>query len=136
VTKVLTPDRHTVVLDLARSYNPAFYTDDVLSQIALIPQHAWDKTTAGGKVGNYDQTRAGGYSNPEEDRLVNATEYGSNSAVFFAYEDFTAKQLPYLWLPLGSALFVYRKNLAGITPWNPFTGTLNPEVWHYTKQGK
>jgi peptide/nickel transport system substrate-binding protein len=78
----------------------------------------------------------GGYSNAEEDRLINATEYGSSSAVFFAYEDFTARQLPYLWLPNQSALFVYKKNLAGITPWNPFSGTLNPEVWYYTKQGK
>ena len=59
VTKVITPDSHTVVLDLNRSYNPTFYTDDVLSQIALIPQHAWDKTSVTGKVGNYDETTAG-----------------------------------------------------------------------------
>src|SRR5580658_6699214 len=31
VKQVLTPNSHTVVLDLTRSYNPAFYTDDVLS---------------------------------------------------------------------------------------------------------
>jgi peptide/nickel transport system substrate-binding protein len=59
VKKVLTPNQHTVVLDLAQSYNPAFYTDDVLSQIALMPQHAWDKTSARGKVGNYDETKTG-----------------------------------------------------------------------------
>jgi len=59
VTKVLTPNTHTVVLDLDRSYNPAFYTDDVLSEIQLIPQHAWDKTSLTGKAGNYDQTKAG-----------------------------------------------------------------------------
>jgi hypothetical protein len=40
-----------------------------------------------------------------------------------------------LWLPNASNLFVFKKNLAGITPWNPFSGTLNPEVWYYTKNG-
>jgi peptide/nickel transport system substrate-binding protein len=75
----------------------------------------------------------GGYSSPEEDRLIDATEYGSSSAAFFAYEDYTAEQLPYLWLPNASNLFVYKKNLAGITPWNPFSGTFNPEVWYFTK---
>jgi hypothetical protein len=59
VKQVLTPNAHTVVLDLNRSYNPAFYTDDVLSEIQLIPQHAWDKTSLTGKAGNYDQTKAG-----------------------------------------------------------------------------
>jgi peptide/nickel transport system substrate-binding protein len=78
--------------------------------------------------GNY-----GGYSSPEMDRLINATEYGSSSAAFFAYEDYAAKQLPLLWLPNEEAVFVYKKNLAGVTPLNPFTGLLNPEVWYYTK---
>jgi len=59
VTKVSTPDAHTVVLDLTRSYNPTFFTDDVLSNVSLIPQHAWDKTSATGAVGNYDQTTSG-----------------------------------------------------------------------------
>jgi peptide/nickel transport system substrate-binding protein len=79
-------------------------------------------------LGNYS-----GYASPEEDRLINATEYGSSSAAFYAYENYTARQLPLLWLPDPSGLFVYKKNLAGITPWNPFSGTLNPEVWYYTK---
>jgi peptide/nickel transport system substrate-binding protein len=75
----------------------------------------------------------GGYSDAEENRLIDATEYGSSPAAFFAYEDYTARQLPFLWLPNPSNLFVYKKNLAGITPWNPFSGTYNPEVWYYTK---
>jgi peptide/nickel transport system substrate-binding protein len=78
--------------------------------------------------GNY-----GGYSSAEEDKLINATQYGSQSSAFYAYEDYTARQLPYLWLPNEAGVFVYKKNLAGITPWNPFSGTLNPEVWYYTK---
>jgi peptide/nickel transport system substrate-binding protein len=75
----------------------------------------------------------GGYSNTEENTLINQTEYGSSSSAFYAYEDYTAKQLPWLWLPQPSNLFVYKKNLAGVTPLNPFSGTLNPEVWYYTK---
>jgi peptide/nickel transport system substrate-binding protein len=75
----------------------------------------------------------GGYSNTEENTLINETEYGSSSSAFYAYEDYTARQLPWLWLPNASNLFVYRNNLAGVTPLNPFSGTLNPEVWYYTK---
>jgi peptide/nickel transport system substrate-binding protein len=75
----------------------------------------------------------GGYSSPEMDRLVAATEYGSSSTAFFAYEDYAARQLPLLWLPNSSYVFVYKSNLAGVTPLNPFSGTYNPEVWYYTK---
>ena len=78
--------------------------------------------------GNY-----GGYSTPEMNRLIDATEYGSSSSAFFAYEDYAAKQLPLLWLPNASFVFVYKSNLAGVTPLNPFSGLLNPEVWYYTK---
>ena len=59
VTKVATPNAHTVVIHLNRSYNPSFYTDDVLSEVPLLPQHAWDKTSLTGTVGNYDETTAG-----------------------------------------------------------------------------
>jgi len=99
-------------------YNP--YTLD--------PSGAGQFNTDG--YGNY-----GGYSNAEENKLIDATEYGSSSSAFFAYENYTAEQLPYLWLPNASNLFVFKKDLAGITPWNPFSGTLNPEVWYYTKNG-
>jgi peptide/nickel transport system substrate-binding protein len=45
----------TIVLTLNRSYNPTWFTYDQLSQITPLPR-AWDKTSATGKVGNYDQT--------------------------------------------------------------------------------
>src|ERR1700683_1484795 len=59
VASVSTPSQHTVVLNLTHSYNPTFYTEDVLSTIQLLPQHAWDKTSVTGKAGNYDETAAG-----------------------------------------------------------------------------
>ena len=62
-----------------------------------------------------------------------ATEYGSSPAAFYAYEDYAARQLPLLWLPNESYVFVYKSNLAGVTPLNPFSGAVNPEVWYYTK---
>jgi len=76
---------------------------------------------------------SGGYSNPEEDSLVNATDNGSSTQTFFQYEDYTAEQLPWLWLPLQSNVWVYKSNLAGFVPLNPISGGLNPEVWSYTK---
>ncbi|MBF9066872.1 peptide ABC transporter substrate-binding protein [Streptacidiphilus fuscans] len=75
----------------------------------------------------------GGYSDPKMDQLINATEYGSDTASFYAYEDYAAQQLPWLWLPNHNSLLVYRNNLQGITPLNPFSGGLNPEMWGYTK---
>jgi peptide/nickel transport system substrate-binding protein len=49
----------TVRLVLTHGFNPKWFTQTQLTQIFPIPQHAWDKTSAGGKVGNYDLTTSG-----------------------------------------------------------------------------
>jgi peptide/nickel transport system substrate-binding protein len=49
----------TIVLKLTGSYNPTWFTYDQLSQITPLPVQAWDKTSASGSVGNYDETTAG-----------------------------------------------------------------------------
>jgi peptide/nickel transport system substrate-binding protein len=59
VTSADYPNASTVVLHLNASYNPAYFTGTGLSQIIPIPQHAWDKTSMSGTVGNYDTTTAG-----------------------------------------------------------------------------
>ncbi|MGH9303053.1 MAG: ABC transporter substrate-binding protein, partial [Acidimicrobiales bacterium] len=59
VSKFLIDGPRTFTLDLTRTYNPSYYTYDQLSEITPIPQHAWDKTSIGGKAGNYDETKAG-----------------------------------------------------------------------------
>jgi peptide/nickel transport system substrate-binding protein len=59
VKSVTAPSASTFVINLTQSYNPAFYTDNVLSQIPLLPQQAWDKESANGVVGNYDETAKG-----------------------------------------------------------------------------
>jgi peptide/nickel transport system substrate-binding protein len=59
VTSIKVVSPYKLVMKLNRSYAPAFFTGNELSQITPIPQHAWDKTSAHGKVGNYDETTAG-----------------------------------------------------------------------------
>jgi peptide/nickel transport system substrate-binding protein len=75
---------------------------------------------------------SGGYDSAEMNRLIDATEYGAGTAAFFAYEDFAARELPWLWLPMRDEILVYRTKLQGVAPLNPFSGGLNPEVWYFT----
>ncbi|HEX3923068.1 MAG TPA: hypothetical protein VHY31_12340, partial [Streptosporangiaceae bacterium] len=74
----------------------------------------------------------GGYSNPQMNSLINATEYGSSTQTFFTYEDYAARQLPWLWIPDSAFIFVYKSDLGGFTPLNPFTASQNPQVWYFT----
>jgi peptide/nickel transport system substrate-binding protein len=52
-------DAKTIVLTLTGSYNPTWFTYDQLSQITPLPVQAWDKTSASGAIGNYDETPSG-----------------------------------------------------------------------------
>jgi peptide/nickel transport system substrate-binding protein len=49
----------TIVFQLSHAYSPHWFTHNQLSQITPLPQHAWDKTSATGTIGNYDLTTAG-----------------------------------------------------------------------------
>jgi peptide/nickel transport system substrate-binding protein len=53
------PNPHTFVLQMDQPYNPTYLLYNGLSLLIPIPQHAWDKTSATGAVGNYDETPAG-----------------------------------------------------------------------------
>ena len=44
-----------------------------------------------------------------------------------------ARQLPWLWLPLREGIEVYKSTLGGIVPLNPFSDSLDFEIWHYTQ---
>lgn len=59
ITKVTVDGTNKITLSLNRAYNHDYFTLDELSQIIPIPQHAWDKTSASGKIGNYDESTAG-----------------------------------------------------------------------------
>lgn len=59
VKRVQVQNDHTFTLVLDHSYSPIWFTGNQLSQLMPIPQHAWDKTSASGKIGNYDEKPAG-----------------------------------------------------------------------------
>jgi peptide/nickel transport system substrate-binding protein len=83
---------------------------------------------AAGGSSNY-----GGYSNPKANSLINTTLQVSSQQDFFNYEDYVARQLPWLWLPLRENIEVYKSNLGGFVPLNPFSFDLDFEVWHFTQ---
>ena len=59
VTSIKVVSPYEMVMKLNKSYAPNFFTGNELSQITPIPQHVWDRTSAAGPVGNYDETTAG-----------------------------------------------------------------------------
>ena len=75
----------------------------------------------------------GGWSDPKTDSLITATLQSGGTSNFYQYEDYVARQLPFLWLPLREGLQLYKSNLAGVTPLNPFSGGENFSDWSYTK---
>jgi peptide/nickel transport system substrate-binding protein len=59
VTRMVTPSPRTIVFYLSGPFSPRWFTYNELSQITPLPQHAWDKTSASGPIGNYDESTAG-----------------------------------------------------------------------------
>ena len=59
ITSVTAPNSTTVVLTFDKAYSSTWVLYNELSQITPIPQQAWDKESATGAIGNYDQTTAG-----------------------------------------------------------------------------
>jgi peptide/nickel transport system substrate-binding protein len=55
--KIINPT--TVQFTTTRPYSPEWYDTNELADIIPMPQHAWDKESATGPVGNYDETHAG-----------------------------------------------------------------------------
>lgn len=52
-------DSKTFKLTLTKSVSPTWFTSNQLSLITPLPQHAWDKTSSTGSVGNLDESEAG-----------------------------------------------------------------------------
>jgi len=75
----------------------------------------------------------GSYSNPAIDKLIQATNHDSGTAVMQAYEDALARDLPVIWQPdYPYQLTEIAGGLKGVTPQNPFA-TLTPENWRWSK---
>jgi peptide/nickel transport system substrate-binding protein len=59
VASVVLDGPHALTLKLTKAYSPTWFTESQLSEIVPLPQHAWDKTSSSGPVGNADMTPAG-----------------------------------------------------------------------------
>ncbi len=59
VVRIAYPSPTTFVMTLNRVYGPGYFLGNILAVINPIPQHAWDKTSTSGAVGNYDLTTKG-----------------------------------------------------------------------------
>jgi peptide/nickel transport system substrate-binding protein len=59
VTSVSAPNATTFVMHLDQAYNKTYLLYNGLALISPIPQASWDKESASGKVGDYDDTPAG-----------------------------------------------------------------------------
>jgi peptide/nickel transport system substrate-binding protein len=52
-------NQRTVVFHVPGNWSPSFVTPNLIDYIRPLPQHAWDKTSVNGRIGNYDETTSG-----------------------------------------------------------------------------
>jgi peptide/nickel transport system substrate-binding protein len=76
---------------------------------------------------------SGGYTNAQNDSLINATLTSNSVQSLYTWQDYLAQQIPVIWQPNG----VYQltevvDNLGGVTPQSS-TLNINPENWFFTK---
>jgi peptide/nickel transport system substrate-binding protein len=70
---------------------------------------------------------SGSYSDPTMDALINATHTSSSLATFHQYANYTATQVPALWMPWATATQAVSVNLHNVTQ-NPLN-MFYPEFW-------
>ena len=70
----------TMSITFNKAYNQNWLLYNQLSVIFVAPQHAWDKTSANGKIGNYDLTTAGAQAVWKflNSQSLNVTTYQTN----------------------------------------------------------
>jgi peptide/nickel transport system substrate-binding protein len=80
VASASAPNQSTVVFHLTHAYNPTWFTDDELTLLYAAPQQVWDKESASGKIGNYDETSAGATAVYKylSGQAANSATYGTN----------------------------------------------------------
>jgi peptide/nickel transport system substrate-binding protein len=59
VVSYTAPNASTFVLKLNQTYNETYLLYNGLATLTPIPQHIWDKESASGPIGNFDETAAG-----------------------------------------------------------------------------
>jgi peptide/nickel transport system substrate-binding protein len=75
---------------------------------------------------------SGSYSNAEMNSLIAATHTSSSLTTFYAYANYTAEQVPSLWLPSPVTVMAVSKHLHRASE-NPL-GTFLPEYWKCTSK--
>jgi peptide/nickel transport system substrate-binding protein len=80
VASVSLPDASTIVFTLTHSVSQTWFTDNELGLITPMPQHAWDKTSATGAIGDSDTTSAGAVAvfNFLNAQAMDLTTYATN----------------------------------------------------------
>jgi peptide/nickel transport system substrate-binding protein len=72
-------------------------------------------------------SNSGGYTSSEMDTLINDTHTSASMTTFHAFANYTATQVPSLWMPWQTVIYGVSNDLHGVT-WNPFT-TFFPQFW-------
>ncbi|HTW98693.1 MAG TPA: ABC transporter substrate-binding protein, partial [Acidimicrobiales bacterium] len=125
LASVATRGDDTVVLRLKKPVTPLWFTDNELPQIVPLPQHAWDRTSATGPVGNYDETSSGAlavwkFLNAESSKT---STYGTSSLWKVVSGPYEIDSLT----PQGRAVFSANASYSGTKPriatliWLPYT---------------
>ena len=77
-------------------------------------------------------SNGGGYSNSTNDSNTDATTTSNDVKALYTYQDFLAKDLPVIWIPVADAvLALVKKTLHGWDPQDPIL-QLYPENWYFT----
>jgi peptide/nickel transport system substrate-binding protein len=77
-------------------------------------------------------SNGGAYSNSTNDSNTDATTTSNDVKALYTYEDFLAKDLPVIWIPVAdSQLALVKKTLHGWDPQDPIL-QLYPENWYFT----
>jgi len=77
-------------------------------------------------------SNGGGYSNRTNDANTTATMTSNGVAAIYTYEDFLAKDLPVIWIPVADyQLSMVKNTLRGWGPQDPLL-QIYPESWYFT----
>ncbi|MBV9101151.1 MAG: peptide ABC transporter substrate-binding protein [Candidatus Dormibacteraeota bacterium] len=77
-------------------------------------------------------SNSNGYSDPNADQLISATETSNSLQAMYQYEDYLAKNLPVVWMPTPYLqLSAINSNLQGVDPQDPLAN-LYPENWSWS----
>lgn len=74
---------------------------------------------------------SGSYSDPKMDALIKATQTSASLNVFHSYANYTAQQVPALWMPWQTSVTAVSNNLHN-AHWSPFL-TWYPQYWTCSK---